>query len=250
MLPGGAYSAAVGIADQAPIEPSAATTEDQRRDECSNHQGPEAAVAAPAPRAPARVGTWTPRVITGLVAEPVDADRPAAVDDGGPRFAAGMNVLLQLLTTAGRPMRARELAQALGREPTTSQLESIRQSLRGCVERGQALLVEPGMWAIAAPLLAGGRVGGDLRRLRSQADGDPARIRELLQEFPHIGPVGADIFCREVQGIWPEVRPAFDRRALKGAEMNRLPKEVTRLEALVAPKDLPRLAAALVRSTV
>lgn len=91
---------------------------------------------------------------------------------------------------------------------------------------------------------------GDLRRLRGEADGDPARIRELLQEFRRIGPVGADIFCREVQGIWPELRPAFDRRALHGAEKNHLPKSPERLEHLVAPKDLPRLAAALVRSTL
>ena len=91
---------------------------------------------------------------------------------------------------------------------------------------------------------------GDLRRLRSEAGGDPDRIRELLQEVPRIGPVGADIFCREAQGIWPELRPAFDRRALKGAEKNHLPKDPAKLGKLVAPKDLPRLAAALVRSTV
>src|SRR6266568_950092 len=49
---------------------------------------------------------------------------------------------------------------------------------------------------------------GDLRRLREEADGNPARVRELLQEFPRIGPVGAEIFCREVQGLWAELRPA------------------------------------------
>jgi hypothetical protein len=91
---------------------------------------------------------------------------------------------------------------------------------------------------------------GDLRRLRDEAGGDPDRIRELLQEFRRIGPVGADIFCREAQGIWPELRPAFDRRALDGAKKNHLPKDPERLEGLVPPKDLPRLAAALVRSTV
>lgn len=91
---------------------------------------------------------------------------------------------------------------------------------------------------------------GDLRRLRREADGDAGRVRELLQEVPRIGPVGADIFCREVQGIWPELRPAFDRRALKGAEKNQLPADAGRLGELVAPGELPRLAAALVRSTV
>lgn len=91
---------------------------------------------------------------------------------------------------------------------------------------------------------------GDLRRLRKQADGDRGRIRELLQEFPRIGPVGADIFCREAQGIWPELQPTFDRRALDGAQKKHLPKDPARLENLVSPKDLPRLAAALVRSTL
>ena len=91
---------------------------------------------------------------------------------------------------------------------------------------------------------------GDLRRLRREAGGDPARIRELLQEFPRIGPVGADIFCREAQGIWKELRPAFDRRALTGAHENNLPEDPARLEGLVPSKDLPRLAAALVRSTL
>src|SRR4051812_21944138 len=38
---------------------------------------------------------------------------------------------------------------------------------------------------------------GDLRRLRSEAGGDPKRIRQLLQAFARIGPVGAEIFCRE-----------------------------------------------------
>ncbi|MEY9912095.1 endonuclease III [Catenulispora sp. MAP12-49] len=89
---------------------------------------------------------------------------------------------------------------------------------------------------------------GDLRRLRGEAGGDPDRIRELLQEFAGIGPVGAEIFCREAQGIWPELRPSFDRRALDGAGKYDLPKDPEKLAELVAPKDLPRLAAALVRA--
>ena len=94
------------------------------------------------------------------------------------------------------------------------------------------------------------RWNGDLRRLRAEADGDPRRIRQLLQEFRRIGPVGAEIFCREAQGVWPELRPAFDRRALDGAARNHLPRDPARLAALVEPSDLPRLAAALVRATL
>ena len=91
---------------------------------------------------------------------------------------------------------------------------------------------------------------GDLRRLRREGGGDPARIRKLLQEFPRIGPVGADIFCREAQGVWPELRPAFDRRALDGAAKNGLPRDPERLTALVSADELPKLSAALVRSTL
>lgn len=91
---------------------------------------------------------------------------------------------------------------------------------------------------------------GDLRKLREEADGDPQRIRELLQEFRRIGPVGAEIFCREVQGLWPEVRPSFDSRALDGARRAGLPSDPKQLAALVKPEDLPRLASALVRSTL
>src|SRR5918999_147896 len=39
--------------------------------------------------------------------------------------------------------------------------------------------------------------GGDLRKLAAQAGEDVARLRELLQEFPGIGPTGSAIFCRE-----------------------------------------------------
>lgn len=89
---------------------------------------------------------------------------------------------------------------------------------------------------------------GDLRRLRAEAAGDPKRIRELLQEVPRIGPVGADIFCREAQGLWPELSPSFDRRARHGAARLGLPTAPKDLAASVDAADLPRLASALVRA--
>ncbi|MGW2374263.1 MULTISPECIES: endonuclease [Kitasatospora] len=88
---------------------------------------------------------------------------------------------------------------------------------------------------------------GDLRRLRDEADGDPGSLRELLQEVPRIGPVGADIFCREVQTVWPWLRPYFDERACGAAEELGLPHTPRGLGGLVPPKDHARLAAALVR---
>ena len=91
------------------------------------------------------------------------------------------------------------------------------------------------------------RWSGDLRRLHAQAPGDPARLRALLDEFPGIGPTGADIFLREAQLVWPDVRPYLDRKVAAGAKRLRLPGQPAPLAALVDRKDVPRLAAALVR---
>lgn len=92
------------------------------------------------------------------------------------------------------------------------------------------------------------RYRGDLRRLHDAAEGKPDRIRELLQEVPRIGPVGADIFCREAQGVWPELCPSFDDRARKAAAELGLPSSPEGLARLVDTEAMPRLAAALVRA--
>ena len=101
----------------------------------------------------------------------------------------------------------------------------------------------------AAELLSE-RWGGDLRRLRREADGKAAELRRLLQEFPGIGPAGADIFLREVQGLWPEAAPYLDAKALQGAERLDLPKDPQRLTELAGDTDPAVLAAALVRAAV
>lgn len=88
---------------------------------------------------------------------------------------------------------------------------------------------------------------GDLRLLRAAAGGDVEWMSGLLREFPRIGPVGADIFCREVQHVWPEVGPFFDQRALGAASTLGLPTTPARLASLVAQEDLARFANALVR---
>lgn len=92
--------------------------------------------------------------------------------------------------------------------------------------------------------------GGDLRRLRDAADRDPAGERRLLKEFKGIGDVGADIFLREVQRTWPEVRPFFDERALRSARRLRLPGDGEELARLAPRGDTARLAAALMRSAI
>lgn len=90
--------------------------------------------------------------------------------------------------------------------------------------------------------------GGDLRRLREEAGRDPRREQELLQQFKGIGPVGAAIFCREVQAVWQELYPFADMRSLRAAEALGLGKDPKSLAALVKRDELPRLVAALVRA--
>jgi hypothetical protein len=87
----------------------------------------------------------------------------------------------------------------------------------------------------------------DLRRLRTEADGDVGTLHKALTEFRRIGEVGAHIFCREAQVVWPELRPYFDDRALETAGSLNLPTEAKALADLVTPDDTARLAAALVR---
>ncbi|NYH80380.1 hypothetical protein FHR84_003737 [Actinopolyspora biskrensis] len=94
------------------------------------------------------------------------------------------------------------------------------------------------------------KYGGDLRRLRRDADGDLGKLRAGLREVPRLGPVGADIFCREAQEVWPELRPCFDKKALTGAGRVGLPEDGQRLAALVDDSELARLAAACVRITL
>lgn len=87
----------------------------------------------------------------------------------------------------------------------------------------------------------------DLRRLRVEA-ADGGDITSLLTAFPGIGPVGASIFLREVQGIWPEIAPYVDAMMTKGAHKIGLPDQPAQLgEVLSASGEPARLAAALVR---
>ncbi|MEU8300580.1 hypothetical protein AB0C04_25275 [Micromonospora sp. NPDC048909] len=88
---------------------------------------------------------------------------------------------------------------------------------------------------------------GDLRRLHREAGGEPAGLRKRLTEFPGIGPTGADIFLREAQSVWTDLRPFADRRALAGAKRLGLPGSPDRLAGLVGGAEFGRLASALVR---
>lgn len=88
---------------------------------------------------------------------------------------------------------------------------------------------------------------GDLRKLPQKVGHNADTAREMLQEFPGIGPVGAEIFCREAQAVWLWLRPSFDAVALKGADRLGLPTDPKRLAELVDDRELARLASALVR---
>lgn len=91
---------------------------------------------------------------------------------------------------------------------------------------------------------------GDLRELRGDDREGAAALRTGLQEFPGIGPAGAEIFCREVQAVWPELVPYLDRKALQGARRAGLPEDPNRLARLVPERDMARLAAACVRAAL
>ncbi len=89
--------------------------------------------------------------------------------------------------------------------------------------------------------------GGDLRRLREEAERDPAREKQLLIQFSGIGDVGADIFLREVQTVWREAYPYADARVQKSAARLGLARSPQALAKLVSRRDFARFAAALVR---
>ncbi|MER6611952.1 endonuclease [Streptomyces xantholiticus] len=94
------------------------------------------------------------------------------------------------------------------------------------------------------------RYGGDLRRMRKQADGDLDELRALLREVPGLGPAGVDIFLREVQSVWPEAGPLLDEKALQGARRLGVADDPGTLLELADDADPAHLAAALVRAAL
>lgn len=92
------------------------------------------------------------------------------------------------------------------------------------------------------------RYDGDLRRLREKADRDAGEEHRLIQEFKGIGPVGADIFCREMQAAWHELYPFAGAIELDTARQLKLGDTAGDLSRLVGRDAFPRLVAALVRT--
>jgi len=88
---------------------------------------------------------------------------------------------------------------------------------------------------------------GDLRNLREKATREVDKEKALLQQFKGIGPVGADIFLREIQVVWDEVYPYADSKVIDAAARLGLPADRQRLADLVAREDFARLASGLIR---
>jgi hypothetical protein len=80
-----------------------------------------------------------------------------------------------------------------------------------------------------AALLVLDRYNGDLQKLREAADGDPARLRQLLREIPGMDAAGCAVFLREAQMFWPEAGPFIDDRAARAAERLGLPPDPRQL---------------------
>ena len=78
----------------------------------------------------------------------------------------------------------------------------------------------------------------DLRTLRDTAP-------KSLQVFDGVGPACATMFAREAQGVWPELAPVFDKKALQGAEKLGLPQDPEELARLVGGSTEPPAAAEL-----
>lgn len=99
--------------------------------------------------------------------------------------------------------------------------------------------------AIATAVLD--KYDGDLRKLAEEADHDIERAGELIRQFKGIGPAGGNIFLREVQDVWPWVRPYFDERVVRGAKRIDLPADPDELARLAPGDHTAEFAAALVR---
>lgn len=78
------------------------------------------------------------------------------------------------------------------------------------------------------------RYDGDLQRLRAAADGDPRRLRALLEEIPGMDDAGCAVFLREAQMFWPEAAPFIDDHARKAARKLDLPTDADELLTDVA----------------
>ena len=72
---------------------------------------------------------------------------------------------------------------------------------------------------------------------------------QLIRIFGAAGYACATMFAREAQGVWPELAPVFDKKALQGAAKLGLPEDAQELESHARSEGvaLPAFAAHLVK---
>jgi endonuclease III len=163
-------------------------------------------------------------VLCMLASKPIDA--AIAMGAGRELFKAGLRSPKAVLTSDRRTM-----ISAFGRAHYVRYDESSATRLADMAQRVRD------------------EYQGDLREIANGSRHDVATAKRMLKSFNGIGDTGADIYLREVQDVWPWVRPYFDDRAIKAARRLGLPAEPAKLGAL-APRANARLAAALVRASL
>jgi len=79
---------------------------------------------------------------------------------------------------------------------------------------------------------------GSLDRLHEESS-SPAELERRLQEFRGVGPVGINIFLRELRGIWKKANPKLSPMAVETAQKIGLdPKDVERFESQLVRLNL------------
>ena len=79
---------------------------------------------------------------------------------------------------------------------------------------------------------------GDLERLHAESNG-PEDLERRLQEFKGVGPVGVNIFLRELRGIWGKAKPKPSPIAVATAQKIGLsPEDVERYESQLVRLNL------------
>jgi len=79
---------------------------------------------------------------------------------------------------------------------------------------------------------------GDLERLHTESS-SPKDLESRLQEFKGVGPVGVNIFLRELRGIWEKAKPNPSPMAVATAQKIGLdPEDVERYESQLVRLNL------------
>ncbi|WP_409437486.1 endonuclease [Mycobacterium sp. SMC-14] len=162
--------------------------------------------------------------------------------------------LLMLCLLASKPIDATVAARAAhelfksGLRTPHKLLEADRQTLIEAMGRAHYRRYDESSATMLVELAEAVQAdyGGDLRLLAERSGRDIAAATEALKAFKGIGDVGASIFLREVQDVWPWARSTFDDRALDAARDLGLPSDANQLGALSQGRNA-ELAAALVR---